>query len=224
MAKRSLRRTGCVALDRSGASVADAVDRSRFAQISAGQSIIEGWFQRAVARLGAPDNECFEPFIFGWIAFNAWGESVTGAESDRDWVRALARDEELSRGFAYLVQDPMGDIARSAQRFRGYWPIPKVQDWRRLQPTGRPTADTNDERLDFFEEHGISYEPTCARRHGQAAAIPLDWEHFLHATYRVRCNLFHGAKSLGDLHDQAIVASSFRTLVGFLARQEIFGR
>ena len=97
-----------------------------------------------------------------------------------------------------------------------------MQEWRR-RTAESPDNDTSQGRLDFFEQHRIAYEPSCAQRHGGASSIPTDWEHFLKATYRVRCNLFHGEKGLLDPHDQVIVASAFRVLAHVIETQEIFG-
>lgn len=199
-----------------------AVDHTQFSRLQNVRHIIEGWFRRALQGLDQTDADCFEPFIFGWIAFNAWGESVTDLDRDKEWVFALSQDQRLSQAFAERVAIQGDSVTIAAERFRRYWPIPKVQDWRR-RTQDRPASVSNQDRLTFFEQHRISYEPACAGRHGQTSSIPLDWEHFIHATYRVRCNLFHGVKSPLDRDDQIIVASAFRALVGFLERQRIFG-
>jgi len=191
------------------------------------RSIIEGWFRRAISKLHAPESECFEPFIFTWIAFNAWAEAVTGLEretGDKGWVETLSRDEFLFGKFANRIQNADDDVTRAAQQFRRYWPIPKMQDLRSKEgPSGWLEIDPHEERLRFFEKYSICYEPRCAPQH-VASSIPLDWEHFIRATYRVRCNLFHGDKSLYHPDDQIIVASAFRALAGFLDGQRIFPR
>jgi hypothetical protein len=203
----------CLALDgRDAVRPMARVDFGRFGRLPNGRHIIEGWFRRAIGSLHGSDSECFEPFIFAWIAFNAWAESVTELEQDREWVSALSRDDFLSEAFGDRVSNTDDEVTREAERFRQYWPIPKMQDWRRRSPSEWLANDSDEERLRFFERHNISYEPACAWRHG-ASSIPVDWEHFIWATYRVRCNLFHGEKSLHDPHDQIIVASAFRALV-----------
>jgi hypothetical protein len=160
---------------------------------------------------------CFEPFIFTWIALNAWGECVTGQERDEDWVRSLAHDQLLNDTFAiYLNEDNLGESLSAAARFRKHWPIPRVQVWHRDR-SRRPTTNTVQDRARFFAQHRIPCEPACAIQHfDKSEEIPLDWEHFLPATYRVRCNLFHGEKSPYEPVDAEIVRASFQTLVGFM--------
>ena len=184
------------------------------------RSIIEGWFRRATSNLHAPESECFEPFIFTWIAFNAWAEAVTGLEQDSKWVEAVSRHDFLLGAFANHIQNANDDVTRAAQDFRRYWPIPKMQDLRRHGSPHWLANDSARERLSLFDRQGVLYEPACARQH-VPCSIPLDWEHFIRATYRVRCNLFDGDKSLEHPTDQIIVASAFRALAGFLDRQRM---
>jgi len=178
--------------------------------------VIRHWFQRGWQMRDADAQNCFEPFILTWIALNAWGECVTGEERDQIWVRALARDKSLNQVFSdYLngaVQQPAAD------RFRSRWPIPLVQAWRRHDPL-QPNTNSPQDRARFFAEHKIPFEPACSLQHfDRGEQIPLDWEHFLPATYRVRCNLFHGEKSPYDPVDAEIVCASFQMLVGFMDR------
>jgi hypothetical protein len=161
-----------------------------------------------------------KPFIFAWIAFNAWGECVSGQERDEDWVRSLSHDSALNRDFdQYLQAEPH---RAAVECFRTYWPIPRVQAWRR-HPDARPTGDGNLARAQFFRAKRIPCAPACALGHLVAdEEIPLDWEHFIHAVYRVRCNLFHGEKSPYDTDDARIVHASFGSLVGFMDRLGCF--
>lgn len=180
------------------------------------ESVIHHWFQRAWQGRQMSGHDCFEPFIFTWIALNAWGECVTNQERDEDWVWSLALDHKLNKDFAVHVSAADGQARRTADQFRAYWPIPRVQVWRR-DPTRRPVSDTAYDRPRFFAERQIPCEPGCALKHFDAGEeVPLNWEHFLPAVYRVRCNLFHGEKSPYNPDDAIIVEASFRTLVGFM--------
>lgn len=192
------------------------LDVRRFQYLRNGD-VIRHWFQRGWQMHDAGVQNCFEPFIFTWIALNAWGECVTGQESDKDWVRSLALDQSLNDSFSiYLAEPHSGGSRNTAERFRAYWPIPRVQVWGRDR-SRRPTTNNVKDRARFFDEHRIPCEPACAVQHfDHDEQIPLNWEHFLTATYRVRCNLFHGEKSPYDPVDAEIVCASFQTLVGFM--------
>jgi hypothetical protein len=192
------------------------LDVNRFQYLRNGD-VIRHWFQRGWQMRNAGIQNCFEPFIFTWIALNAWGECVTGQERDEAWVKSLAQDQSLNDSFsAYLNAPDANGYKAAAEQFRGYWPIPRVQVWRRDR-SRRPATNTVHDRARFFAEHHIPSEPACALRHfDHGEQIPLDWEHFLPATYRVRCNLFHGEKSPYDPVDAEIVRASFQTLCGFM--------
>lgn len=199
------------------------LDLSRFDYLQNGNVVLH-WFRRGWERRGAAPEDCFEPFIFTWIALNAWGECVSRQERDEDWVKSLALDPELNRQFAGFLDDTSVGARAAAERFRQYWPIPRVQVWRR-DPNRRPVADTVHDRARFFHQQRIPCEPGCAWQHfEEGEEVPLDWEHFLPAVYRVRCNLFHGEKSPYDPDDGIIVQSSFQTLVSFMARLGPFSR
>ena len=42
---------------------------------------------------------CFEPFIFLWIAFNAWAACVTGMDDDFKWKIVLIEHNETCNKF-----------------------------------------------------------------------------------------------------------------------------
>jgi hypothetical protein len=46
--------------------------------------------------------------------------------------------------------------------------------------------------------------------------IPADWSHLLQAMYQVRCNLFHGEKSVVSDIDHQVVRWSVGILLPFL--------
>jgi hypothetical protein len=63
--------------------------------------LIQSWRQRAQESLQRGDP--FEAFIFDWIAFNGWAERVTQAETDAEWLNALAAEPEIRRCFAEML-------------------------------------------------------------------------------------------------------------------------
>ncbi|HSL03518.1 MAG TPA: hypothetical protein VK901_08275 [Nitrospiraceae bacterium] len=193
------------------------LDTARFRYVRDGE-VIRHWFERGWQGMHAPAEECFEPFIFTWIALNAWGECVTGQELDQHWVQDLAQDPNLNREFAACIADPESAVTLGAQEFRTYWPIPRVQVWRRVDHL-RPESQKGHDRARFFRDNAIPCAPQCALRHFDATEdIPLDWLHFLPAVYRVRCNLFHGEKSPYDRVDVRIVRASLTSLAEFMNR------
>jgi hypothetical protein len=190
------------------------VDYGRPSQLGESRWILTSWFQRGWVKRHAPADECFEPFIFTWIAFNGWAECVTGLEIDSQWTELLAWENALN-GVAQLGLDSE-PITSSLAQFAAFWPIPRMQHLRRTQAWS-PVAESWQDTSRRYSGAGVSYAPRCARRHAdRAEEIPRDWPHFLASVYRVRCNLFHGEKSLHIAGDQEIVASSFRTLVHLL--------
>ena len=170
------------------------LDLKRFGYLG-NSNVIRHWFQRGWQMRTAALQDCFEPFIFTWIALNAWGECVTQQERDEEWVRSLANDQTLNERFSHFLKMPAANgIIQSAEQFCFRWPIPRVQVWRRYGPDLPKTQSVHD-RARFFAERKIPCEPACALQHfDHGEQVPLDWEHFLPATYRVRCNLFHGEK------------------------------
>jgi len=191
------------------------LDRAKFKFMPNGE-IVRHWFERGLQGIDGPAEHCFEPFIFIWISLNAWGECTTGQGSDKDWVQDLAQDPGLNREFSQCLAAPQSAVKKAAEEFRRYWPIPSVQDWRRVGDS-RPPSQAAGNSARFFRDNRIRYEPRCALRHIEAAQeIPLDWVHFLPAVYRVRCNLFHGEKNPLHPVDLKIVRASLAALAEFM--------
>ena len=168
---------------------------------SDGRKLIVGWLRRARHGLIKRPDDPFESFIYVWIAFNGWGACCFGVDKDLVLVNAMASDPTLQREFDDLLQKYPA-CHDAADAFRGRWPIYRVEHLRR-------------------EKDDPERAPTCYEKHVTANGgfdFPLDWAHYLHATYRVRCNLFHGDKSAHSPDDKAIVSAAANTLVPFLER------
>jgi hypothetical protein len=119
--------------------------RGRFARLHAdGRGLIRGWFDGAWALRDGGAGECFEAFIFTWIALNGWAACVTGEDSDRRYQEALECDPELTSRFAALAADTGSALAGHAADFAGLWPILEVKSLRaaRFRDTARATAPT----------------------------------------------------------------------------------
>ena len=195
---------------------------NRSGDLTSPSRIIRSWFQRARGQVDAPPSEAFEPFIYAWISFNAWAECITEIETDAQWIEALASSDRLAFSFSdALVRDQR--FRAAAEEFRRLWPIPKATDLRRRAawaPADESWADT----ASRYIQRGVHFEPFCSGQHaaGHESEIPLDWWHFLRAVYRVRCNLFHGGKSVYSVGDQQVVRAALRGLVIFLGNLDVF--
>ncbi len=184
-----------------------------------GRQIITGWFQRAWDLRERADAEPFEPFIYAWIAFNGWADCITDAESDQDMIKALSLNEEITMKFDSIVAQSSHLLSNEAKLFRQTWPVFKAQDLRRKNLLRHSSLFS--ERHDLISQYlaaNIAHEPKCWKRHqSEEDGVPLDWPHTLAVLYRVRCNLFHGEKTLNSEIDRMIVSKAFWVLAGFLS-------
>ncbi len=188
-----------------------------------GRRLIISWFERALGYRDCVPEESFEPFIFAWLAFNAWAACVTEADKDAEWKYSLMVCPEINRHFDDLRSDQEGALAGCVHEFAQQWPIFKAQELRRRRVHFQGTRHHVVEQ--YLDADICYFEPQCARRHRQAgAAIPEDWPHTLSALYRTRCNLFHGEKASFADSDQLIVWNAFRVLTTFLELSGYLGR
>ncbi|BBE11080.1 hypothetical protein HH1059_14230 [Halorhodospira halochloris] len=186
-----------------------------------GRRLVEGWANRAYRELDCDAQEAFEPFIFLWIAFNAWAACVTGEDRDANMIRRVANCPKTRDLFSKLLEED-DDFQRTVQSFADLWPIFKAQDIRRAGHFGHISDDRREVIEHYRGIEGIAYEPRCAFFHQDAAgAVPVDWPHCLNTIYRVRCNLFHGEKSPHSEMDARVVKNAFDTLAHFFLRTAI---
>lgn len=198
------------------------VRHERFDQLGQGRRVIHSWFERGWRGRDNPESECFEPFIFTWIALNGWAECVTDLDRrDQDWVQSIAAEPDLAAVFhSLLSEDPV--INEAAVEFTRFWPIPRLQALRRRAELMN-SWHSNAQATETFARAGVDLGPRCAFRHQvRHEGIPLDWSHFLWALYRARCNLFHGEKNPYHWGDQAVIARGFKVLVHAMSRWRAF--
>jgi len=186
-----------------------------------GKHLIQSWFNRAYRRRGCAPEKSFEPFIFAWISFNGWASCVTGKDRDSDMVQCVADCTNLRHLFTDLLSSE-SDFASEVNQFAKLWPIFKAQDVRKHGYNSAP-SNSREEIIKEFSRHAdIDFAPECALYHmKRGEVIPRDWPHSLHTIYRVRCNLFHGEKSLHSEMDALIVKSAFDVLMDFLTKTEM---
>ncbi len=196
----------------------DSLDRSRANH--GFWAVTNDWVERS--RRALQHQKYFEALIYSWISFNAWvGRVVVDRDKsnrDRFLVASAGMDESLSTRFDSLLQTG-GRTAKAAHRFHLLWPVFKalslsdqeIEYWYGLEYESR-TAFRN---RCFRRELGRgAWAPKCFVYHqpmGTSSTeynpehVPLDWAHTLHAIYMVRCNLFHGGKSMRFGGDAEIV-------------------
>jgi hypothetical protein len=197
----------------------------RFQKLSSdGRRLIIGWSRRAehaLARGAAGDGDgqsssrrsqhTFEAFIYAWISFNGWASCCTDNDKDSAIIDVLREDERLSTRFDSLVQTD-STVAAAVERFRALWPIFRASHVR----AGADAAAREYRRsgraglVAYYSDTfpGAARAPDCHPRH-DCQAVQADWAHTLEALYRVRCNLFHGTKSVdGEIDREVVDAAS----------------
>ena len=183
-------------------------------------AVANDWVMRSRRALG--NQQHFEALIYSWISFNAWvGRVVVDRDKssrDRFLVASAAMDESLSTRFCRVLQTDEG-TAQAAHWFHSLWPVFKARSlsdheldaWRGSEYEERTAFRTRcfDRRLgrgDWAPSCFIGHQPRCTSSvEYNPEHVPLDWAHTLHAIYMVRCNLFHGGKSIRYSGDVEIV-------------------
>ncbi|MEO6711949.1 MAG: hypothetical protein ABIM89_00805 [Mycobacteriales bacterium] len=156
----------------------------------------------------------FEAFIYAWISFNGWASCCLEDEQDSLLVRVLRTERSLCDTFDNLVRNDL-QVAHSLQRFHALWPIFRAADVRSGHLPGEPRAIRVRRYAVDFPHAGRA--PNCHLRHVEVD-LPADWGHALAALYQVRCNLFHGTKSVFGIEDREIVDSAAGVLVPMVRR------
>jgi hypothetical protein len=189
-----------------------------------GRRLISSWLERAWEQRDGDEEDCFEPFIFSWIALNGWAACITKLDRDRDWLDAITLNNNIAARFSSMLHDNTEHLLTKAQSFSVCWPIFKAQAIRSSGRVRRQEQGNRDQIVQYYLAGGIrQYEPQCWERHQQdPAGPPLDWPHIVAALYRVRCNLFHGEKAAHSEMDRLIVSRAFRVLVTFMQSSGYF--
>ena len=179
------------------------------------RQVISGWSRRGIAAEGGH----FQGFIYLWFAMNGWGACVADTDRDREWVNAVALDQHLGRTFTELIKADQTFEAK-ARDFRNLWPIFRSSDIRR-QGIHVPAGSSRAERIEHYLAHGLTeFEPSCWHEHDRNP--PLDWPHSFRSLYRVRCNLFHGEKTLDSDNDRIIIETAYSVLASFVREADLF--
>jgi hypothetical protein len=107
-------------------------------------------------------------------------------------------------------------LAGALDQFRALWPIFRATDVRSGLDTAAMVYRSRG-RTGLVAYYSNSFpeafrSPACHLRH-EPGPIDPDWAHTLEALYRVRCNLFHGTKSVEGDMDREVVDSASAVLV-----------
>lgn len=194
---------------------AGAADFGRFHRLHAdGRTLIRRWVHRAEqsAVVTNGDKGSFEAFIFAWISFNGWAACVSDHDRDQVWMDVLLQNPSLEHAFANALHEPR--FTEAANVFHNLWPIFEVRE---LRQSGVPRHHSGNRRrivTEYLNAGLTRFHPACWTGHGNAPdSTPLDWAHTLAALYRVRCNLFHGEKSLDSENDRAVTTAAVGILM-----------
>jgi hypothetical protein len=161
---------------------------------------------RALIDGADPRHSSFLPFMYSWMAFNGWMESVTGGGSDAAMVSALAENPRLTDAYAALLDGNEG-FRESVMAFAALWPVLNVRDVRKKLGFDAFWQLDRDALLEACRREDVKMQPA-----GWTDGDLPTWPQLLRTIYLVRCNLFHGAKSPQNGRDRDLVRRADRTL------------
>lgn len=182
--------------------------------------LVQNWYKRSKKLAGISKQKDFEPFIFAWFAFNAWGMCVTEADNDAEMIKSLALCPDINQKFNDLIVEQNSELAKVATNFINLLPIFDMKDLENKQLM-RLDDQKRRERVLFYLGNGATeFDPRCWARHlneeHNGQSLPVDWAHILKAIYKIRCNLFHGHKSAQVEINKELVSSAYSTLFQFV--------
>lgn len=197
-----------------------------------GQNIIRNNFLSASEHL---ENTLIKSaFDDTWKAFNGWGMVITGADTDAGMIKSLAIDANINADFENFLQNVNPGLREKIMTFFKSMPIFDAGELNKLHLFRNSKDDRNELVQHFYttlknhydttltlpdneKKLKKSFSPKCWKRHfDNGEEIPLDWQHFIKATYQVRCNAFHGSKDIEFEPNFLIMESAFLTLFHFL--------
>ena len=186
------------------------------------------WFRKA--RDAAKAENWFEAFIYLWVTFNAWLSQIVSDRnfSDKDWYlfQAAGLDPQLRDTFDDLAAHDRS-FSEVVSEFHSLWPIFKVRALIENDVESWGAWGSDENRSAYREKCfkvGLrrgEYSPRCFLNHQPTdpvdwstayGHVPMDWAHAMSAIYQVRCNLFHGGKSLINSKDPIFVQLAFKIL------------
>lgn len=182
-----------------------------------GRQLIKQWLERSVSERRSPIGSSFEAFIYLWIAFNGYASCVTEEEQDSKMIQKLGNCQETRDCFNRAIESDKF-FRNSVEEFHAAWPIFKVHKLRRKHLLGQSHSTRKAQVVAYLDAcDRTDYRPDCFSYHRELGEpTPADWPHTLHAIYQVRCNLFHGEKSLTAENDRIVVNQALTVLSHFI--------
>jgi hypothetical protein len=158
----------------------------------------------------------FMSFMFAWLSFNGWMESVTEEPRDALMITALADNRRMTDAYTELMHSNP-QFQRRVMRFSDLWPVLNVRDVVKKLGANVFWEMEFDALMLECTRHDVKIAPPG----WQDGDVPT-WPQLLRTIYAVRCNLFHGAKSPQNDRDRRLVSKSDRILRLFIAESDCF--
>lgn len=171
---------------------------------------------RELVEASEQQRSAFSSFINVWMAFNGWMECVTQAETDAAMINALADHPKLVTAYHSLLNDDP-EFEENILNFTALLPVLNVRDVRKK--LGRDAFRKYD-RIALMDEAlraAVKQQPVDWTK-----GAMLTWSQLLRTIYLVRCNLFHGSKSVENHRDHQLVVACDKILRRFIGRSACF--
>lgn len=155
-------------------------------------------------------------FMYTWMAFNGWMESVTEGGSDAAMVTALTENRRMKDSYGELL-DRQAAFRDRVIQFADMWPVLNVRDVRRKIGHDAFWQLDRDALFEACCREDVKMQPVNWTR----GELPT-WPQLLRTIYLIRCNLFHGAKSPQNERDRELVRRADWILRAFVRESGCF--
>lgn len=163
------------------------------------------------------EEDAFKSLIYGWIAFNAWGTSVTEQDKDINLKILLGASGRMNNSFANImaVDNSFDEAVRELFKI---FPIFDARAYRRKSAING--QDIPGEKMEFDalgKQWGLKHAPP-----NWISGNHATWGNCLLGIYQIRCNLFHGQKQQTSQSDVTVVKKACDVLLGFISKSNCF--
>ena len=123
------------------------------------------------------EGDQFASFVFIWLCFNAWIEHLSSKNTDAEMIKEVVERRQSMASIIEAYDSAISDDDLLKRSIRAL--VGESQE--------EPIKDTRGRKppISIKDEN--------------------DFENIVWATYRIRCNLFHGGKDANDLRDRVLV-------------------